>query len=142
MPEKSPQKSPVSIGNNSIHGIDHNQDEPVEDSVSITIREDDIEEWKDKGLAGERAVAAVLVTGGETEELERFSRSNSTGHSIIRAREEDEDRYRLILPEHVHAKLLRGHNWTKSCTTFGEFKSKSTAGNGGFAEISGELEKL
>lgn len=71
-------------------------------------------------------------------ETERFSRSHSTGHSIVRPRAE-EDRYTLRLPEHVKIKLLRGHhNWTGSCTTFGEFSRQThNAAAGHFGEVSG-----
>ncbi|CAB4309622.1 unnamed protein product [Prunus armeniaca] len=71
-------------------------------------------------------------------ETERFSRSHSTGHSIVRPRAE-EDRYTLRLPEHVKIKLLRGHhNWTGSCTTFGEFSRQThNAAGGHFGEVSG-----
>ncbi|EXB64914.1 RING-H2 finger protein ATL29 [Morus notabilis] len=82
--------------------------------------------------------------------MERFPRSHSTGHSIARVRsrseEEDchQDRYRLRLPEHVKMKLLRGHHWTGSCETYGEFQrhrcgtsSYCTAGGRRFGEVSG-----
>ncbi|XP_070671045.1 RING-H2 finger protein ATL29-like [Malus domestica] len=71
-------------------------------------------------------------------ETERFSRSHSTGHSIVRPRAE-EDRYTLRLPEHVKEKLIRGHhNWTGSCTTFGEFsRQRDNAGASCFGEASG-----
>ncbi|TQD97006.1 hypothetical protein C1H46_017405 [Malus baccata] len=74
----------------------------------------------------------------EENETERFSRSHSTGHSIVRPRAE-EDRYTLRLPEHVKIKLIRGHhNWTGSCTTFGEFSRQGdTAGASRFGEASG-----
>ncbi|KAH7514431.1 RING-H2 finger protein ATL29 [Ziziphus jujuba] len=82
---------------------------------------------------------------------EKFSRSHSTGHSIARNRqenekekeeeeeeEEEEDRYTLRVPEHVKLKLIRGHHWTKSCTTYGELcKHKANGGAGGFGEVSG-----
>ncbi|XP_019190811.1 PREDICTED: RING-H2 finger protein ATL29 [Ipomoea nil] len=61
----------------------------------------------------------------DNKEEEKFSRSHSTGHSIGRSRG-GEDRFTLRLPEHVRAKIIRGHNATKSCTAFGEHKNKTT----------------
>ncbi|KAF2542794.1 hypothetical protein F2Q68_00029379 [Brassica cretica] len=51
---------------------------------------------------------------------DKFSRSHSTGHSIVRNKPEEEDRYTLRLPEHVKIKVTRGHGQTESCVTFGE----------------------
>ncbi|XP_050907980.1 RING-H2 finger protein ATL29-like [Lathyrus oleraceus] len=49
----------------------------------------------------------------------RFSKSHSTGHSIvmIRGEEKDNPKYTLRLPEHV---IRGGHNSSKSCTTYNE----------------------
>lgn len=73
--------------------------------------------------------------------VERFSRSHSTGHSIVRSynrSEDEEDRYTLRLPEHLKVKLLRGrHHWTGSCETYGEFGSSTRNSNERFAEVSG-----
>ncbi|CAH9050487.1 unnamed protein product [Cuscuta epithymum] len=63
------------------------------------------------------------------EEEEKFPRSHSTGHSIVKIREDPEDRFTLRIPPHVRAKIIRGHTVTKSCTTFGEHKNKTTSGN-------------
>lgn len=69
-------------------------------------------------------------------EEEKFSRSHSTGHSIGRSRG-GEDRFTLRLPEHVRAKIIRGHNATKSCTAFGEHKNRTTPTpeNVGFSQV-------
>lgn len=78
---------------------------------------------------------------------EKFSRSHSTGHSIVRNKEEEEsedeeeeDRYTLRVPKHVKLKLIRGHHWTKSCMTYGELcrhNANGGGGGGGFREVSG-----
>ncbi|PON87436.1 Zinc finger transcription factor [Trema orientale] len=55
--------------------------------------------------------------------VERFSRSHSTGHSIVRnnylrSSSDEEDRYTLRLPEHLKMKFSRGgggHHCTASC---------------------------
>lgn len=106
--------------------------------VSITIKDDHEDE---RGRNEERGKAAASGMAGkidddEEDKAEKFTRSKTTGHSIVRSREE-EDKFTLRLPEHVRAKLIRGHKLTRSCTSFGEFKSKRTTGNGGFGEVSG-----
>lgn len=71
--------------------------------------------------------AAVAARGGE-----RFTRSHSTGHSIVRPRldEEDDrdhsdvDRYTLRLPEHVRLRILRARHWTASCETYIDFERR------------------
>ncbi|KAJ8568225.1 hypothetical protein K7X08_020947 [Anisodus acutangulus] len=113
---------------------DINEDEPLEDSLSIVIQSDDNDSHKEESGQRDENSKRVSVTL-ERVELQnivaKFSRSHSTGHSIDRARGA-EDRFTLKLPEHVRAKIIKGHNSTKSCTTFGEYKSKTTTGNGGF----------
>uniref|UniRef100_A0A5B7C4Q5 RING-type E3 ubiquitin transferase n=1 Tax=Davidia involucrata TaxID=16924 RepID=A0A5B7C4Q5_DAVIN len=135
-PEKSPEKSPVvNSTNNAVHEIiNHENGSSMGDSFSITIK-DDNERGRRSG-EGEEAAALAGQSEGDNNKAARFSRSHSTGHSIVRTRG-DEDRYTLRLPEHVQAKIMKGHNWTKSCTTFGEFKSKTSTGYGGFGEVSG-----
>ncbi|XP_030501842.2 RING-H2 finger protein ATL29 [Cannabis sativa] len=79
--------------------------------------------------------------GDDNVVIGRFSRSHSTGHSIVRGNnyrilsEEEENRYTLRLPEHLKMKLLRGggHYWTGSCDG-GDFHS-SRSSNGGFGEV-------
>ncbi|AES99137.1 putative transcription factor C2H2 family [Medicago truncatula] len=57
----------------------------------------------------------------QQQEDHRFSRSHSTGHSIvtIRGEEKDHEKYTLRLPEHV---IRGGHNYTRSCTNYNEMK--------------------
>ncbi|KAF6140947.1 hypothetical protein GIB67_030158 [Kingdonia uniflora] len=81
--------------------------------------------------------------GGRTQNMEdkilghmatdRFSRSHSTGHSIIR----EEERYTLRLPEHMKEKITRGHNVTGSCITFGDFSGNVTVEKNSLGELSG-----
>ncbi|KAL1834412.1 hypothetical protein ACET3Z_004063 [Daucus carota] len=73
---------------------------------------------------------------GEEIEVEKFSRSKTTGHSIVKKKDTGDNKFTLILPEHVTAKLIRGHSMTRSETAFGEFRSKTTTGKGGFGEVS------
>ncbi|TMW87093.1 hypothetical protein EJD97_020434 [Solanum chilense] len=116
---------------------DINENESLEDSLSIAIRDDDNnnddDDHKEEEESGcsSATLERVELQDGET----KLSRSHSTGHSINRSRGA-EDRFTLKLPEHVRAKIIKGHNSTKSCTTFGEYKSKTTTGNAGFGEVS------
>ncbi|KAK4368759.1 hypothetical protein RND71_012551 [Anisodus tanguticus] len=124
------------LNNNGMRDI--NEDEPLEDSLSIVIQSDDNDSHKEEsGQHDENSkwVSATLERVELQNIVAKFSRSHSTGHSIDRARGA-EDRFTLKLPEHVRAKIIKGHNSTKSCTTFGEYKSKTTTGNGGFGEVS------
>jgi len=59
------------------------------------------------------------VSKSMQQEEHIFSRSHSTGHSIvmIRGEEKDDEKYTLRLPEHV---IRGGHNITKSCTNYNE----------------------
>ncbi|KAM7531000.1 hypothetical protein LguiB_034410 [Lonicera macranthoides] len=137
---KSPDKSPMTLLNTgTMHDIDEN--EPLEDhSFCISIKDENNNE---RGASSSAAAMAGAQAADKQvkgrDEVERFPRSNSTGHSIVssnRSAEEDK-KYTLILPEHIKAKLIRGHCVIKSCTTFGEYKSKTSSGNGGFGEVSG-----
>lgn len=122
--------------NNVMHDI--NEDESLdEDTLSIVIQDDNKEESGCDGHGSGNSKTAACGTRESVDirnKVEKFSRSHSTGHSIVRAREV-EDRFTLRLPEHVRANIIKGHNSTKSCTTFGEYKSKTSTGNGGFGEV-------
>ncbi|XP_009615432.2 RING-H2 finger protein ATL29-like [Nicotiana tomentosiformis] len=134
----------IEPGNNAMHGI-NNEDESSEHTCNITIKDDDDdnnnnkEDDYEKGLniSGkfEKLASETLERVELRENAEKFSRSQSTGHSIILVRE-SEDRFTLRLPEHVKANIMKGHNLMRSCTSFEEFKNKTTTGNGGFGEVS------
>ncbi|CAN8245846.1 unnamed protein product [Cochlearia groenlandica] len=68
---------------------------------------------------------------------DKFSRSKTTGHSIVRNKPEEEDRYTLRLPDHVKIKVMRRHNnnQTESCISFGELMRNR---GGRFGEVSGQ----
>ncbi|XP_009781909.1 RING-H2 finger protein ATL29-like [Nicotiana sylvestris] len=132
---------------NSMHGT-YNEEELLEHTCSITIKDDDNnnsnnnnnkDDDDEKGLniSGkfEKLASETLERIELRENAEKFSRSQSTGHSIILVRE-SEDRFTLGLPEHVRAKIMKGHNLMRSCTSFEEFKNKTTTGNCCFGEIS------
>lgn len=138
--------------------IQMHEDASSEHSVVITIEDDD-HDHEGEGESDKRNVAfedqetAPSTSGteqnkveeqGETKEeieVEKFSRSKTTGHSIVKKKDVEENKYTLILPDHVTAKLIRGHSMTRSETAFGEFRSKMTTGKGGFGEVS-ELSRF
>ncbi|XP_059640331.1 RING-H2 finger protein ATL29-like [Cornus florida] len=132
-PVKSPDKSPARPSHYASPEMDH-KNESGEHSFSITIKDDNAGETEGSRQGHDQAAQATDEQIEEHDKVGKFSRSHSTGHSIIRPRTE-EDRYTLRLPEHVMTKLVRGHNWTKSCTTFGEYKSRTSSGHGGFGEL-------
>ncbi|ESQ55624.1 hypothetical protein EUTSA_v10025826mg [Eutrema salsugineum] len=69
---------------------------------------------------------------------EKFSRSHSTGHSIVRNKPEEEDKYTLRLPEHVKIKVTRGHSQTESCVTFAELVRNRGYDHRRFGEVSAQ----
>lgn len=69
---------------------------------------------------------------------DKFSRSHSTGHSIVRNKPEEEDKYRLRLPEHVKIKVTRGHSQTASCVTFADFVRNERYDHRRFGEVSNQ----
>ncbi|KAL0738085.1 hypothetical protein Bca4012_014295 [Brassica carinata] len=69
---------------------------------------------------------------------EKFSRSHSRGHSIVRNKPEEEDKYTLRLPEHVKIKVTRGHSQTESCVTFAELVRNRRYDHRRFGEVSNQ----
>ncbi|CAA3014986.1 RING-H2 finger ATL29-like [Olea europaea subsp. europaea] len=128
-PTQSPMKSPLSIYSNSVNDIEH-ENEQV-DSFHITIEEDKGDRTLDSTAAHERIDPPPL------NEVDKFSRSHSTGHSIVRMKEEEEDKFTLRLPEHVKTRLIKGHSSSRSWTTYGEYKTKDKRGNSNLGEASG-----
>lgn len=139
VPLKVIENSPANnIG--TMHEIDEN--EALNDSCSINIKEGD-HEGTAGGVGSSREEHVTVTTGGhdlqigaahtESSAAEKFSRSHSTGHSIAWTKIE-EDKHTLILPEHVKAKIVRGHNM--SCTAFHDFSSYKNKGKGALDEVS------
>ncbi|KAL3499935.1 hypothetical protein ACH5RR_039028 [Cinchona calisaya] len=135
---ESPEKSPISF-TNTMHLI--NKNEPLHDSLSIAIKDEGEDERGEDNDHSERTTSATVAElqverQNANSKSVKFSRSHSTGHSIVRTKEEDQDRFTLRLPEKIQENIIKGHNATKSCTTFGEYKSQETTGNNGFGEVS------
>ncbi|KAJ9130248.1 hypothetical protein P3X46_025910 [Hevea brasiliensis] len=123
LPRETLEKTPASEQNND-HQTNNNGT-LAENAISIDIAEDDDGDQKE----GRSGNAEGNLVGDDAnkqnqshEKIERFSRSHSTGHSIVVAREE-EDRYTLRLLDHVKVKFSKGHNNSESCITFGDFTS-------------------
>ncbi|XP_039011837.1 RING-H2 finger protein ATL29-like [Hibiscus syriacus] len=129
-PRQSLDKSPFVVRSNSMHEIGANQS-PLQDCFCIDIREDNI---SDTVGGGEDKAPTSSNTRQRHHRIPKFSRSNSTGHSISRTREED--RYTLRLPEHIKTKIVRGHKMARSCIAFGDFASPSEYKNQRFRETS------
>ncbi|CAJ1931132.1 unnamed protein product [Sphenostylis stenocarpa] len=94
------------------------------------------------GDAGPNSCGEGHNDGGEggsmsvSMQREKFAstRSHSTGHSIVLVREGDEgrdydndDKYTLRLPEHVAIKIFKGHNYSKSCSSYKDMPKPSGA---------------
>ncbi|XP_022930986.1 RING-H2 finger protein ATL29-like [Cucurbita moschata] len=114
--------------------------ESIEDAISIDIDEDadadaDSDADDNEGSCSNKGKQRIETEEVEKEESrKKFSRSHSTGHSIVKAKREGESRHKLILPEHVKIKILRGHNWTGSCVTFEEL-ARNPSNGGGFSKL-------
>lgn len=131
--QNSLEKSPLLFRSNSMNNITGSNVSTLEDAISIFIKEDE----EARGDNGEQVVNPNIIKQYERyEKIEKFSRSHSTGHSMHTTKNELEDRHTLRLPENVKLKILRGHNWTGSCITFGEFGSPVvTRNNVGFGDV-------
>ncbi|OVA02924.1 zinc finger protein [Macleaya cordata] len=110
---------------NEGHGDDDREEEEEEGDRDRRRRRRD-----DEGVSGD-------LEGRNEGHMatEKFSRSHTTGHSIKRG----DDRFTLRLPEHVKERIItRGHHWTVSCITFGEFSGNVPMGK----DVSGELSGI
>ncbi|KAF9626368.1 hypothetical protein IFM89_032784 [Coptis chinensis] len=126
--EKSPEKSPeVSI---RIPNDVERDEESRNDNGRISFKVDEGERVgrNDGGLS-----VPIEENLGGHDTAQRLPRSHSTGHSIMR----NDDRYTLILPDNVKERIIRGHNWTGSCTTFGNYSGNVTVEKSGLGELSG-----
>ncbi|XP_076881424.1 RING-H2 finger protein ATL30-like [Bidens hawaiensis] len=126
-PINSPEKSPVSANNASMHEVQDDSSRGDSDSVTIDVK--DSNEDRDKA-ENKKEKHVVIDMGPEDKITDRFTRSKSTGHSIVIRNNlgcETYDRFMLRLPQDVQDILIPRHNWTRSCTEFGEYKSKTSS---------------
>ncbi|XVF51998.1 hypothetical protein PTKIN_Ptkin04bG0229900 [Pterospermum kingtungense] len=131
VPRKSLEKSPILVHSNSMHEIGADHQSSVQDAVCIDIKEGG-EEEDDEAQA---SADTTEQNRREHDQIQRFSRSHSTGHSISRTSEEG-DKFTLRLLDHVKLKIVRGHNSARSCITFDDFTSTSGYRDEGSAEAS------
>ncbi|KAL0409304.1 UNVERIFIED_CONTAM: RING-H2 finger protein ATL29 [Sesamum radiatum] len=142
-PLQSPVKSPAYAGN-FMHEI--NENEPIDDSFSITIKDENEDERRRGSDHKDQRVSSSTDEQGDEEQnmVEKYSRSHSTGHSIIGT--DEEDRFTLRLPEHVKSDIVRGHKSNKTWTSFGEYNVKTNTRNVGLNEVSelsgGDINKV
>ncbi|KAJ0565310.1 putative transcription factor C2H2 family [Helianthus annuus] len=129
-PINSPEKSPVSSNNSPMHETQENNSHS--DSITIDVKDNDENGHK---AENEKEKHVVIEVGPEDKIREGFTRSKSTGHdSLVRYNIgcDNDDRFILRLPQDVQDKLIPRHNWTRSCTEFGEYKSKTSSSSAGF----------
>ncbi|KAD5316890.1 hypothetical protein E3N88_16836 [Mikania micrantha] len=146
-PINSPEKSPVLGNNASMQDPQENNSNSLADSVTIDVKDNneigDNTEMKKKHHHHHPHHHhdhdhVIIEVGHEDKITERFTRSKSTGHPIVgnNVDSEKDDRFMLRLPQDVQDKLIPRHNWTRSCTEFGEYKSKtSSSSEAGFGEL-------
>ncbi|KAK1408936.1 hypothetical protein QVD17_41106 [Tagetes erecta] len=139
-PINSPEKSPVSGNNNnsnvSTHESRDNNSHENQDSVIIDVKD------KNEKAENKKEKHHVVIEVGPEDKVttERFTRSKSTGHSVNVGSNnnvgtcEKSDKFMLKLPKDVQDKLIPTHQWTRSCTEFGEYKSKTCSSSISFGE--------
>ncbi|KAJ4957721.1 hypothetical protein NE237_024832 [Protea cynaroides] len=136
-PENDQQENHTREENNSLiteNEREMNEEEEVEVEVVVVVG--------GGGESHEGATNSKIATrDGEQHEEEKVHkrfRWHSTGHSIINVElDPNDDRYILKLPDHIKEHIVRGHNWTGSCTVFGDFSNKAGHRKSGLAEPSG-----
>ncbi|KAJ4899976.1 RING-H2 finger protein ATL29 [Raphanus sativus] len=120
-----------------------NVDEMIIDVVQETSYADDRHQTTTPNdtctSSGQSSCANNERSRKEQTSPEIFSRSHSTGHSIVRNKlPEEEDKYTLRLPEHVKINVTRGHSQTKSCVTFAELVRNRSYDHRRFGEVSNQ----
>ncbi|KAK9076564.1 hypothetical protein SSX86_004898 [Deinandra increscens subsp. villosa] len=143
-PINSPEKSP---NNGYVHepqeanNNDNNDNNSVhEDCVTIDVKDNDENEDKDERKKEEKK-HVVIEVGPEQDKITQtqgLQRSKSTGHNSTVGKNNNNvgscekfDKFMLRLPQDVQDKLIPKHNWTRSCTEFGEHRSKTSSSSAG-----------
>lgn len=134
LPKETLEKAQILLDHNNNANGDVKVDINQNDSICIDIRDDgdDIDNEKKSNRGGNDGEISTNSDHTNTQKVdyeknvERHSRSHSTGHSISTVRGGD-DKYTLRLQHNVTVGIKTGHNATESCITFG---------NGDFGEES------
>lgn len=120
--------------------LDPNAPENIKELIIEVIQENGHEN-RDQATTSNEVLLSRQSSRNNERKIEslpdRFSRSKTTGHSIVRNKPEEENRYTLRLPDHVKIKVTRRHNnnQTESCISFGELMRNR---GGRFGEVSGQ----
>ncbi|PWA67152.1 RING/U-box superfamily protein [Artemisia annua] len=140
-PIESPEKSPIS--HNSASMNETRESDSHGDSVAIDINDNNENTDETENKIENHVAIEVDPNSGEDKRTETYKRSKSTGHSISsnNKRLANDDRFKLRLPQDVQVKLIPRHNWTRSCTEFGEYKSKTSSSNAVFDEVTLDRDK-
>ncbi|XP_047174750.1 RING-H2 finger protein ATL29-like [Vigna umbellata] len=105
---------------------EENMEHERSEHVSVDVKEgdegDDGDERHDDGDEG----------GSMNVRMQRdkfaSARSHSTGHSIVMVNDDDDAaKYTLRLPQDVALKIVRGHHYSKSCSTYKDMAGPSFA---------------
>ncbi|KAL9328488.1 hypothetical protein ACSQ67_003491 [Phaseolus vulgaris] len=102
---------------------EENMEQERIDHVSVDVREEDGDERDNDGDE------VGLMNVGMQRNMFASARSHSTGHSIVMVREgdkgrdDDDNKYTLRLPQHV--KIVRGHHYSNSCSTYKDMARRS-----------------
>ncbi|KAK4751271.1 hypothetical protein SAY87_004753 [Trapa incisa] len=136
-PEKAIDRSPVISRNRDHSGlpiIRESSNESMDYAICIDKKDEEegIRGSEGRGQSAEQVNVAVAPQ----DEAEKFHRSHSTGHSIVRNNGTIVDKYTLRFPDNVEVKITRGH--TGSCITFEEAsRCNKRFHSVGFGEVSG-----
>lgn len=121
--------------------LDPNAPENIKELIIEVIQENGHENRDQTSTSNDVLLSRQSSSSNNERKIEtlpdKFSRSKTTGHSIVRNKPEEEDRYTLRLPDHVKIKVTRRHNnnQTESCISFGELMRNR---GGRFGEVSGQ----
>ncbi|KFK28478.1 hypothetical protein AALP_AA7G001400 [Arabis alpina] len=134
-PPPQPQENTTNLSNvdEMIIDVIQETDDDNEDNHRLNQTTTPIDTWPSSGQS------SSCIKKDQTLP-EKFSRSHSTGHSIVRNKPEEEDKYTLRLPEHVKIKVTRGHSQTESCVTFAELVRNRGYDHRRFGEVSGQTQ--
>lgn len=118
-----------------MHESQDNNSHDHQDSVTIDVKDNN--ENGDKAENKKEKHHVVIEVGPGDKVTQGFTRSKSTGHSNVGNNVgicEKSDKFMLRLPKDVQDKLIPRHHWTRSCTEFGEYKSKTCSSSASFGD--------
>ncbi|KAK9716202.1 hypothetical protein RND81_06G217900 [Saponaria officinalis] len=134
--DNTPNENEV-VNNNQ----DHNEGNNIRGDAIINIGDDTQDQGQE--LAKEEASSSGTKRLISPYINEKFSRSHSTGHSLLKINlsEGGDEKYTLKLPKEVKENITRRHIAALSCTTFGDFSNKDINKHDVFGEVSEDTNK-